>query len=140
MILFFCTSTTFLTVLSMSAIATNGKIRTGGVYYMVSRSLGAATGGAIGILYYIASSVSSSMSILGAVETFTKSTGVHVGPAGVTMRLFSFILLGVLIAINLFGTRFVSKTSLLMIIFVFISLLSMFAGLLSSRSRSESIQ
>lgn len=52
--LIFCTATTFLTVLSMSAIVTNGKIRTGGVYYLVSRSLGPATGGSIGILYYLA--------------------------------------------------------------------------------------
>jgi amino acid transporter len=60
-ILFFSTSTTFFTVLSMNAIATNGKIRTGGVYYLISRSLGPATGGSIGILYYLASTVSSAM-------------------------------------------------------------------------------
>ncbi len=53
-ILFFGTTTTFLTVLSMNAIATNGKIRTGGVYYLISRSLGPATGGCIGLLYYFA--------------------------------------------------------------------------------------
>ena len=54
----------------MSAIATNGKIRTGGVYYLISRSLGPATGGSIGILYYLATSFSSALSILGAVEAF----------------------------------------------------------------------
>lgn len=49
-----CTTTTFLTVLSMNAIITNGKIKTGGVYFLASRSLGPSTGGAIGIVYYFA--------------------------------------------------------------------------------------
>lgn len=62
------TTATLLTTLSMSAIATNGKIRTGGVYYMISRSLGPATGGAVGILFYLATTVSSSMYILGSIE------------------------------------------------------------------------
>lgn len=53
-LLLFAKGTTFLTILSMSAIATNGKARTGGVYYLISRSLGPSTGGAIGLLYYLA--------------------------------------------------------------------------------------
>lgn len=53
-LLLFAKGTTFLTILSMSAIATNGKVRTGGVYYLISRSLGPSTGGAIGLLYYLA--------------------------------------------------------------------------------------
>jgi potassium/chloride transporter 4/5/6 len=38
------------------------------VYYMISRSLGPSTGGTIGILYYLATTFSSAISILGAVE------------------------------------------------------------------------
>ena len=138
-ILFFCTTTTFLTVLSMSAIATNGKIRTGGVYYLISRSLGPATGGSIGILYYLATTFSASMSILGAVEAFTVSTKVHVGPEAFSMRFFALILLGLLVIINLFGTRYASKTGLLILVFVFISILSMLVGLFSSNKRAEII-
>ena len=123
----------------MSAIATNGKIRTGGVYYLISRSLGPATGGAIGILYYLATSFSCALSILGAVEALTVSTHVHVGPAAFNMRFFAFILLCILTLINLFGANLVSKTGILIISFVFISILSMLVGLFSSRKRSDLI-
>ena len=48
------TSITFLTALSVAAIATDQRVRTGGAYYMISRSLGLETGGAIGIPLFLA--------------------------------------------------------------------------------------
>ena len=49
-----CTSITALTALSMAAIATDRKVEVGGAYYMISRSLGVETGGAVGIPVYFA--------------------------------------------------------------------------------------
>ena len=40
---------TLLTALSLSAIATNGKMKRGGSYYLVSRSLGPEAGGSVGV-------------------------------------------------------------------------------------------
>jgi amino acid transporter len=47
-----------LTSVSLSAIATNLKVKGGGDYYLISRTLGIEFGGAIGIVLFLAQSVS----------------------------------------------------------------------------------
>ena len=52
------TSITFLTALSIAAIATDQRVRIGGAYYMISRSLGIEVGGSIGIPLFLAQGLS----------------------------------------------------------------------------------
>src|SRR5690606_36201836 len=109
-VLFMGKTTTLLTIMSLSAIATNGKIRTGGVYYLVSRSLGPASGGTIGLLYYIANTFSAGMSIIGSVETLQIAAHFHLGPEAFSIRFFSLVLLGLMIILNLIWRKHVQKT------------------------------
>ena len=63
------TSITFLTALSVSAIATDQRVRIGGAYYMISRSLGVEVGGAVGIPLYIALALSVALYTVGFAES-----------------------------------------------------------------------
>lgn len=59
---------TTLTSLSLAAIATNTRVKGGGAYYLISRSLGVEFGGAIGILFFLAQAISVAMYVIGFSE------------------------------------------------------------------------
>lgn len=67
------TSITFLTALSISEIATDRVIRVGGAYYMISRSLGIETGGAVGVPLYFAQALSVSLYTIGFAESLVST-------------------------------------------------------------------
>ncbi|MEM1169625.1 MAG: amino acid permease [Cyanobacteria bacterium P01_H01_bin.35] len=69
------TSITFLTSLSVSAIATDRIVRGGGAYYMISRSLGLETGGAVGIPLYFAQALSVALYTIGFAESIIDAFG-----------------------------------------------------------------
>ena len=50
---FFSELIAYLTITSFSALVTNGRMKGGGAYYMISRSLGPAFGGSSGILFWL---------------------------------------------------------------------------------------
>ena len=64
-----------LTSLSLAVIATNTKVRGGGDYFLISRSLGLEFGGAIGTVLYIAQSVSVGFYIVGFTEALSQVLG-----------------------------------------------------------------
>ncbi|KAG2619872.1 hypothetical protein PVAP13_3NG139100 [Panicum virgatum] len=66
----FCGACTFLTGISLSAIATNGAMKGGGPYYLIGRALGPEVGVSIGLCFFLGNAVAGSMYVLGAVETF----------------------------------------------------------------------
>ncbi|ANV92186.1 amino acid permease [Picosynechococcus sp. PCC 8807] len=68
-------SITFLTTLSICAIATDRVVRTGGAYFMISRSLGIETGGAVGIPLYFAQALSVALYTIGFAESVVNAFG-----------------------------------------------------------------
>ncbi|XP_020273287.1 cation-chloride cotransporter 1 [Asparagus officinalis] len=70
MLVAFCGSCTFLTAISLSAIATNGAMKGGGPYYLIGRALGPEVGVSIGLCFFLGNAVAGAMYVLGAIETF----------------------------------------------------------------------
>ena len=66
------TAITFLTGLSISAIATDQRVRVGGAYYMISRALGIEAGGAVGLPLYIAQALSLALYTIGFAESLAR--------------------------------------------------------------------
>lgn len=64
-----------LTTLSLSAIASNGEVKGGGAYYLISRSLGPEFGGSIGILFYLAQVLNASMNVVGLIDCIRLNLG-----------------------------------------------------------------
>ncbi|KAH7837874.1 hypothetical protein Vadar_019157 [Vaccinium darrowii] len=69
----FCGACTFLTSISLSAIATNGAMKGGGPYYLIGRALGPEVGVSIGLCFFLGNAVAGALYVLGAVETFLKA-------------------------------------------------------------------
>lgn len=71
-----------VTTMSLSAIATNGTVRGGGAYYLISRSLGPEFGGSIGVVFYLGLVLNTGMNAVGLVDCFTQNFGTNSGTLG----------------------------------------------------------
>lgn len=58
----------FVTTLSLSAVASNGEVKGGGTYYLISRSLGPEFGGSIGLLFYLSQVLNTALNVVGLID------------------------------------------------------------------------
>ncbi|KAJ9441469.1 Cation-chloride cotransporter 2 [Diplonema papillatum] len=131
--------TTTLTVLSISALATNGKIRAGGCYYMISRTLGPEFGGAVGISFYLATTVGISMYIMGTVETIREGSGLKdTGLGPIERQTFGWILSLAGALIVYIGVDYVSKAIPFFSAATIAGILAMWMGMFSNWQDNES--
>ncbi|KIX00140.1 uncharacterized protein Z518_10277 [Rhinocladiella mackenziei CBS 650.93] len=64
-----------VTTLSISAVASNGTVRGGGAYYLISRSLGPEFGGAIGLVSYLGFVFNTGMNAVGLIDCLNYNFG-----------------------------------------------------------------
>lgn len=58
-----------ITTTSLSAICTNGDVKGGGIYYIISRSLGPEFGASVGVIFAFANAVAASMNTIGFCDS-----------------------------------------------------------------------
>ncbi len=63
------------TGLSVSSVATDKKIGAGGIYYVLSRSMGIPIGGSIGLALYVGTAFSIALYLIGFAESFNAYIG-----------------------------------------------------------------
>ncbi|KAK6029775.1 amino acid permease [Ostertagia ostertagi] len=108
-----------LTVLSLCAISSNGAVESGGVYYMISRSLGPEFGGAIGVLFFVANVFSCALYISGFTEALLNNLGGGQFPDSPMWRFLYCVLVSIiLLIIGLLGAGIFAKTALFTFILI----------------------
>ena len=121
------------TGLSISSIATDKKIRAGGIYYILSRSLGLPIGGSIGITLFVGTSFSIALYIVGFTENFISIPSVmelirvHL-PEDYTIQVIGTVVLLALFLIALISTNIAIKTQFLILGAIALSLISIVIG------------
>ena len=114
------------TGLSVSSVATDKKIGAGGIYYVLSRSMGIPIGGSIGIALFIGTAFSIALYLVGFAESFNAYFGF-----GLTIndiRLTGTTALLALTVTALISTSFALKTQYIILAAIIVSLLSVFLG------------
>uniref|UniRef100_A0A452UQZ2 Solute carrier family 12 member 2 n=1 Tax=Ursus maritimus TaxID=29073 RepID=A0A452UQZ2_URSMA len=113
-VIIMATVVTTITGLSTSAIATNGFVRGGGAYYLISRSLGPEFGGAIGLIFAFANAVAVAMYVVGFAETVVELLKEH----SILMideindiRIIGAITVVILLGISVAGMEWEAKVS-----------------------------
>lgn len=114
------------TGLSISSIATDKKVGAGGVYYVLSRSLGLPIGGAIGVTLWIATALSIALYLVGFAESF--NAYLNIDTSINSLRISGSVALLTLAAIAIISTSFAIRTQYFIMTAIIISLVSIFAG------------
>ena len=135
LVIFLSFSVALFTALSMSAVATNGPARKGGVYTLITRALGHELGGAVGCVYFLALSFLACLEMVGACEAFfmiypdMKFAGAP--------QIYGLVLsAATALTIVLFAHQ-IHQISFLFAIIVGWSLFSVYGGILASPTDTE---
>jgi amino acid transporter len=122
LILCIANAITLLTSLSLSAIATNIRVKGGGAYFLISRNLGLEIGGAIGFPLFLAQAVSVAFYIIGFIES------LRFLMPDLPAREVGLAVLVTLLVISWVGASLAVKTQYLIMGALLLSLISFFAG------------
>ncbi|MCB1109160.1 MAG: amino acid permease, partial [Chlamydiia bacterium] len=113
---------TFLTSLSIAAVATNMRVGQGGTYYIVSRSFGIEIGSAIGLALYVAGTLTVAFCTIGFAES------LHSILPMLSIQTISVSTLVVLAALVYVSNDAAMKAQFVIFLLIGVSLVSLFMG------------
>uniref|UniRef100_A0A670KNI5 Solute carrier family 12 member 1 n=1 Tax=Podarcis muralis TaxID=64176 RepID=A0A670KNI5_PODMU len=130
-IILLATMVTSITGLSTSAIATNGFVRGGGAYYLISRSLGPEFGGSIGLIFAFANAVAVAMYVVGFAETVVellKNSNAIMVDATNDIRIIGAITVVILLGISVAGMEWEAKAQVILLFILLAAIVNFFIG------------
>ncbi|CAN5897026.1 hypothetical protein BH23GEM9_BH23GEM9_31660 [soil metagenome] len=114
------------TGLSVASVATDRKVRGGGTYFMLSRSLGLPIGGTLGIALFVGLSFAVSLYIIGFAESFLGFWGIESTINAI--RVVGVVVLVLVTAITLISTSLALRAQFFILAAIALSLLSIVFG------------
>ncbi len=114
------------TGLSVSSIATDKKVKAGGTYYIISRSLGLPIGGTLGVALFFGLSLSVSLYLIGFSESFLGFFDFPITKD--TIRLTGSLALLAVATLTFISTSLAIKTQYFIMTAIFLSLLTIIFG------------
>ncbi len=124
-ILALSTLVSILTSISLAVVATNMRVGGGGEYYIISRTLGIEFGGAVGVVLYLAISVSIAFYSIGFAEAVVTALGRD------STRLVQLVAAGLVLliaAIGFIGADLATRLQYVVMVLLVIALVSFLLG------------
>ena len=114
------------TSLSVASLSTDKTVKTGGTYFMISRSLGLPIGGTLGLALFVGLSFSVSLYLIGFAESFLSYWNLDTSINSV--RITGTIILIFVTTITFISTSLAIKSQYFIMAAIGLSLLSIFFG------------
>ncbi len=125
LILFMANAISVLTSVSLAAIATNLRVGKGGDYYLISRTLGIQYGGALGLILFLAQSVSVAFYCIGFAEAVRDLLGSE---SATVLRLLAASSAALLFVLAWLGAEWATRFQYVVMAALVIALASFFYG------------
>lgn len=132
-----------VTTLSLATICTNGEVKGGGIYYIISRSLGPEFGASVGVVFAFANAVAASMNTIGFCDSLNdllKNHGLKILDNGVNdTRIIGSVALLVMVVICAVGMDWEAKAQNFLVVTIILAIMDFSIGTIRGPSDEEEI-